>query len=53
MAYFLALDEVLTHAKTPKEEQEVKMSRDMDYEVLLRQSFGDPVAPKITKITDN
>lgn len=48
MAYFLALDEVLTHAKTPKEEQEVKMFRDMDYDDLLKQSFGDPIKPKMT-----
>ncbi len=53
MAYFLALDEVLTHAKTQKEEQEVKMFRDMDYDDLLRQSFGEPVVPQITEITDN
>lgn len=49
MAYFLALDEVLTHAKTPQEEQEVKMLRKMDYENLLKQSFGEPVKAKITE----
>lgn len=49
MAYFLALDEVLTHAKTPQEEQEVKMLRKMDYENLLKESFGEPVKAKITE----
>lgn len=49
MAYFLALDEVLTHAKTPQEEQEVKMLRKMDYDNLLKQSFGEPVKAKITE----
>lgn len=49
MAYFLALDEVLTHAKTPQEEQEVKMFREMDYDNLLKQSFGEPVKAKITE----
>lgn len=49
MAYFLALDEVLTHAKTPQEEQEVKMFREMDYENLLKESFGEPVKAKITE----
>ena len=53
MAYFLALDEVLTHAKTQQDKQEVKMFRDMDYDDLLKQSFGDPVVPKITEMTDN
>lgn len=51
MAYFLALDEVLTHAKTPKEEQEVKMFRDMDYDDLLKQSFGEPIKPKMTDVS--
>ena len=45
----LALDEVLTHAKTPQEEQEVKMLRKMDYENLLKESFGEPVKAKITE----
>ena len=49
MAYVLALDEVLTHAKAPQEEQEVKMLRKMDYENLLKESFGEPVKAKITE----
>lgn len=53
MAYFLALDEVLTHAKTPKEEQEVKMFRNMDYDNLLKQAFGETIVPKTTEMTDN
>lgn len=40
-AYYLALDEVLTHAKTQQEEQELKMFREMDYDNLLKQSFGE------------
>jgi tetratricopeptide (TPR) repeat protein len=46
MAYYLALDEVLTHAKTQQEEQEVKMFREMDHDDILKQSFGDTVGPR-------
>lgn len=49
MAYHLALDETLTHATTQKEKDEVKFFRDMDYDNLLRQSFGEPVKAKITE----
>lgn len=48
MAYHLALDETLTHATTQKEKDEVKFFRDMDYDNLLRQSFGEPIVPKTT-----
>ena len=49
MAYHLALDETLTHATTQKEKDEVKFFRDMDYDNLLKQSFGEPVKAKITE----
>ena len=49
MAYHLALDETLTHATTQKEKDEVKFFRDMDYDNLLKQSFGEPVEAKITE----
>ena len=49
MAYHLALDETLTHATTQTENAEVKFFRDMDYDNLLRQSFGEPVKAKITE----
>ncbi len=48
MAYFLALDEVLTHAKNQQDKQEVKMFRKMDYEDLLRQTFTGVSVPKQT-----
>lgn len=49
MAYHLALDETLIHATTQKEKDEVKFFRDMDYDNLLKQSFGEPVKAKITE----
>ncbi len=48
MAYYLALDEALTHAKTQQEEQEVKMFKEIDYDNLLKQSFGEAIDFKIT-----
>ena len=32
-----------------KEKDEVKFFRDMDYDNLLKQSFGEPVKAKITE----
>lgn len=48
LAYYLALDEVLTHAKTQQQQQEVKMFRGMDYTDILKLSFGEPVVLKET-----
>lgn len=48
MAYYLALDEALTHAKTQQQEQEVKIYRGMDCADILKLSFGEPVVLKET-----